>query len=139
MFLLDTNVLSVMMNEPLPAPISLWLAGTPGRFLYTAAVCQAELLAGIAVLPVGRRRDNLAGAARRMFANTLPGKVWPFDTDAAEAYADIFAARRRVGLHIEPPDLMIAAIALSRDAAVVTRNVGDFDGCGAAVINPWAE
>ena len=34
---------------------------------------------------------------------------------------------------------MIAAIALSRDASVVTRNVGDFDGCGVAVIDPWDE
>jgi predicted nucleic acid-binding protein len=32
---------------------------------------------------------------------------------------------------------MIAAIALSRGAIVVTRNVGDFDGCGVTVINPW--
>lgn len=31
---------------------------------------------------------------------------------------------------------MIAAIALSRDANVVTRNV---DGCGVAVIDPWDE
>ena len=32
---------------------------------------------------------------------------------------------------------MIAAIAASHDASVVTRNVGDFDDCGVAVINPW--
>jgi predicted nucleic acid-binding protein len=34
---------------------------------------------------------------------------------------------------------MIAAIALSRGASVVTRNVRDFEGCGVAVINPWDE
>src|ERR1700740_863522 len=128
MFLLDTNVLSVMMDEPIPPAVSHWLAGTPGRFLYTATICQAELLAGIAILPIGRRRDNLADAAERMFVDTLTGKIWSFDTNAAKAYGEIFAARRHAGLHIEPPDLMIAAIALSRDAAVVTRNVGDFDG-----------
>lgn len=139
MFLLDTNVLSAMMDEPLAAAVSQWLAGTPGRFLYTATICQAELLAGIAVLPDGRRRDNLAGAAQRMLADTLIGRIWPFDIDAAAAYADIFAARRHAGLHIEPPDLMIAAIALSRDAAVVTRNTSDFIGCGVEVINPWGE
>ena len=139
MFLLDTNVLSVMMDEPLPLPVSEWLAGTPGRFIFTSTICQAEMLAGIAALPEGRRRHDLALAAQAMFDGYLAGKIWPFDTDAAEAYAEIFAARRRSGRHIEPPDLMIAAIALSRAAAVVTRNIGDFDGCGVAVINPWEE
>jgi predicted nucleic acid-binding protein len=37
------------------------------------------------------------------------------------------------------PDLMIAAIALSRDLRVVTRNVRDFEGCGVAVIDPREE
>jgi toxin FitB len=32
---------------------------------------------------------------------------------------------------------MIAAIARSQAASVVTRNVGDFDGCDIAIVNPW--
>jgi toxin FitB len=139
MFLLDTNVLSVMMDEPLPVPVSKWLAGTQGRFLYTGAICQAELLAGIAVLPAGRRRSNLADAAQKMFSGIFTGKIWSFDSAAAGAYAEVFARRRRAGRHIEPPDLMIAALALSHDASVVTRNVDDFDGCGVEIINPWEE
>jgi predicted nucleic acid-binding protein len=139
MFLLDTNVLSTMMHEPLPPSVAAWLAGTPSRFLFTAAICQAEILAGIAVLPAGRRREGLQSAARTMFEIRFITKVWPFDTSAADAYATIFESRNRAGLHVEPPDLMIAAVALSHDAGVVTRNVADFDGCGVAVINPWDE
>lgn len=139
MFLLDTNVLSVMMDDPLPATVSLWLEGTPQRFIFTSTICQAEILAGVAVLPQGRRRRELALTAQAMFDRYFADKIWPFNTDAAEAYAEVFAARRRAGLHIEPPDLMIAAIALSRGAAVVSRNIGDFEGCGIAVINPWEE
>jgi toxin FitB len=139
MFLVDTNVLSAIAAPVLPTPVAEWMAGTPLRFLYTSAVCQAEILAGIAVLPQGRRRLNLAAATQAMFESVFFGKVWPFDTAATEAYAEIFAGRRRVGRHIEPPDLMIAAIALSRGAGVVTRNTRDFDGCGVTVINPWGE
>jgi predicted nucleic acid-binding protein len=32
----------------------------------------------------------------------------------------------------------IAAIARSRGAAVATRNIDDFAGCGIAVVSPWA-
>jgi predicted nucleic acid-binding protein len=34
-------------------------------------------------------------------------------------------------------DAQIAAIARSRGAAVATRNVEDFAGCGIAVVSPW--
>jgi predicted nucleic acid-binding protein len=35
-------------------------------------------------------------------------------------------------------DLMIASIARAHGASVVTRDTGDFAGCGLALINPWA-
>lgn len=57
---------------------------------------------------------------------------------AAIAYANIFAARRRAGRPTATVDLMVAAIARSQNASVVTRNVVDFDLCGVAVVNPWA-
>jgi predicted nucleic acid-binding protein len=139
MFLVDTNILSAIVSPNLPPPINAWMAGTPQRFIYTATICQAEMLGGIAVLPDGRRRRQLAIAARTMFDDYFASRIWPFDVDAAEAYAEIFAARRRGGRHVEPPDLMIAAIALARGASVVTRNVSDFDGCGVTVIDPWNE
>jgi len=139
MFLLDSNVLSALMATAIPGPIASWQAGTPARFVYTATICQAEILAGIAILPEGHRRRALTAAAEAIFAQNLADRIWPFDTAAAEAYAEIFASRRGAGRHIEPPDLMIAAIALSRGASVVTRNVGDFDGCGVTVINPWGD
>jgi predicted nucleic acid-binding protein len=114
-------------------------SGHPGTLYYTAAICQAEILAGIAILPEGRRRRDLADAAQAMFQENFDGKIWPFDTAAAAAYAEIFAGRRRGGRRAEPTDLMIAAIALAHGADIVTRNVEDFAGCGVTVINPWDE
>ena len=139
MFLLDTNVLSALLVACVHPSVAAWMAGTPERLLYTAAICQAELLAGIAVLPEGRRRRDLADAASAMLVENFVGKIIPFDGSAANAYPEIFAGRRRAGRHAHPTDLMIAAIAQVHEASVVTRNVRDFDGCGVAVINPWEE
>ena len=137
MFLLDTNILSAMMAPVVPREVEQWIAGTPFRFLFTATICEAEILAGIAILPEGRRRTALDTAARHVLRHNFAQKIWPFDSDAAEAYAEVVTGSRNRGRWAEAQDLMIAAIALSRDAAVVTRNVGDFDGCGVEVINPW--
>ena len=137
MFVLDTNVLSAMMGaRPVPE-VAAWIAGQPEDALFTAAICQAEILAGLAVMPEGRRRSALETAARAIFTDDFGGRVLPFDRAAAEAYADIFAARRRAGRPAAPLDLMIAAVARASGASVVTRDIGGFENCGVAVIDPW--
>ncbi|MDE0260814.1 MAG: PIN domain-containing protein [Bryobacterales bacterium] len=67
----------------------------------------------------------------------LDGRILPFDRAAARECADIAAARRSAGRPIAPTDCQIAAIARSRDMAVVTRNVRDFDETGIEVVDPW--
>jgi toxin FitB len=67
MFLLDTNVLSnVIAAQPAPS-VAAWMAAQPAGLLFTASICQAEMLAGIAILRQGRRRDSLYTAARALF------------------------------------------------------------------------
>ena len=139
MFLLDTNVLSAVMGTR-PAPqVANWMAQHKPELLFTAAVCQAEILSGIAVLPRGRRRDGLEMAALAMFREDFAGRILPFESDAAEIYAEIFAARRSIGRPASMPDLMIPSIARSRGASVVTRDTSGFEGCGLTLIDPWRD
>lgn len=138
MFLLDTNVVSAMMRRA-PAPeVAAWVSRQPTDLLFTASVCQAEVLAGIAVMPEGRRRRELEAAAQATFAEDFERRVLPFDMAAAVVYAEVLAMRRRAGRPVTTVDLMVAAIARSQGASVVTRNVADFTGCGVAIVDPWA-
>lgn len=137
MLMLDTNILSAMMSPEPVRHVADWIVGQPSDALFTAAVCQAEILSGIAMLPAGRRRADLEDAARAMFADDFQGRVLPFDSEAAAAYADVYAARRQAGRPAGTIDLMLAAIARTRAASVVTRNVADFEGIGLTIINPW--
>ena len=73
-----------------------------------------------------------------MFQDDFEGRLLPFDEAAAASYAAIFAARRRAGRPTATLDLMIAAIARSQGASVVTRNVSGFEECGVGIINPWS-
>src|SRR3546814_3596346 len=75
--------------------------------VFTTTLTQAEIFYGLALLPEGRRRDDLLAAARPMFDVDLAGRVLPFDTDAASAYPEIAAGRKRSEEHTsELPSLM---------------------------------
>ncbi len=137
MLLLDTNILSAMIAAEPVREVRDWIIDQPSEKLFTAAVCQAEILSGIAILPTGRRRAGLEEAVRAMFADDFQGRVLPFDTEAAGAYADQFAARQRAGRPVATIDLILASIASARRATIVTRNVADFEGVGLTIINPW--
>jgi predicted nucleic acid-binding protein len=135
--LLDTNVLSETMKPRPAAAIAAWMRAQPLRSLFTAAICQAEILAGIAIMPIGRHRAELEAMALAIFSQDFDGRILPFDAQAASAYAELFAVRRQIERPIETADLIVAATARAHGAAVVTRDTSGFEGCGLTLINPW--
>ena len=137
MIVLDTNILSEIMKRSPGKAVTDWMIRQEAEELRTTAICQAEILAGITVLPDGKRKRDLKRGASDVFSNVLRGKVLPFDSDAALHFANVIALRRAAGLPIEAPDAMIAAIALAHGASVATRNIPDFTECGVVLHNPW--
>jgi hypothetical protein len=137
MIILDTNVLSELMGSSPAASVLDWIATQPSAGLYTTTITQAEILHGLMLLPAGRRRRGLEAAAAELFAEEFGGRVLGFGTDAAPPYARIASDRRRAGRPISHFDAQIAAIARSTGAAIATRNVADFEGCGVRLVNPW--
>jgi toxin FitB len=136
MIVLDTNVLSEVMKPRPAAEVAGWMLRERGDRLYTTAVCEAEIHLGIALLPDGRRKQELETAALRVLA-LLSGRILVFDSSAATQFARIVADRRRVGRPIEDFDAQIAAITLSRGMMLATRNGPDFVGTGLALVDPW--
>ena len=137
--MLDTNVISELTRaRPSPAVMS-WAHGQPREAIFTTAVCEAELLSGLAVIQDGRRRATLSRAIESMLDTVLSGKILPFDRAAARIYADLAARSRAVGRPVGVADLQIAAIAVARNAdAIATRSTAHFADCGIRVIDPWA-
>jgi predicted nucleic acid-binding protein len=70
----------------------------------------------------------------------LGGRIFPFDLKSARHYAAFRAARQQAGRPVSVQDGMIVATALAhRVQAIVTRNLGDFEGCGLPLVDPWAD
>lgn len=71
--------------------------------------------------------------------DAFSGRVFPFDETAARAFGALAGAKLKSGFNTGSFDLMIAAIALTHNARLATRNTRDFEGCGIELINPWQE
>lgn len=137
MIVLDTNVISELLR-PMPAgQVEAWLAAQDGATVYFTAVGEAELRHGLAILPEGRRRDDLSRAVEVILSEDFRGRILSFDRPAARSFAAIASERRAAGRLISQLDCQIAAIARANGAAVATRNTRDFAGCGVVVVDPW--
>lgn len=137
MIVLDTNVISELLRPKPEGAVEAWLTDQPPASIFTTTITQAEILYGVRLFSDGKRKKELLAAIEPIFAEDFAGRVLPFDEDAADAYATLAVARRQAGRPISQFDAQIAAIAISRGAAVATRNVSDFAEIGVAVINPW--
>ncbi|WP_158743035.1 type II toxin-antitoxin system VapC family toxin [Acidisphaera sp. L21] len=137
MILLDTNILSELMRADPNPHVEQWLGGQPDASIFISAITEAELRYGAALLPSGKRRLALTAEIEAMLKDDFSGRILPFDSLAAQAFATIAAGRRQAGKPISQADAQIASIARSRGASLATRKVDEFAGCEVEIINPW--
>jgi predicted nucleic acid-binding protein len=138
MILLDINVVSELMRPAPSEAVLAWFAAQDAADLYLSAIGEAELRRGAAMLPAGKRRDQLMAAIDAMIIEDFASRILPFDSAAAQAFVLVFLERHAASRPISFADCQIAATARAQNAAIATRNTADFAACGIAVIDPWA-
>lgn len=83
------------------------------------------------------RTSNELTRGYNLLMETLQGfslaPVLPFDAEASR----IFEELRLQKVHVATMDLRIAAIALSRNLVLLTRNMGDFRNVPGLVLEDW--
>ena len=132
--ILDTDVVSLLRRPERMPRLAAWRDGVDDAALFTTVVTLGEIERGI---HRQRRIDpqfaetlsDWARAIKRAFAD----RILDFDAAAAQVWGRLTVERG-----YESADLLIASIALSRDAAIVTRNTADFAATGARLVNPFA-
>jgi len=138
MIVLETDVLSaLMLTRPAPAVVD-WLDRQPRVTVWTTSITVFEVRYGIALLPIGSRRNRLERDFERVLSEAIEDRIASFDPKAAEETAALMAERRRWGRTGELRDAMIAGIVTARHATLATRNTRHFADLSVAVIDPWA-
>lgn len=132
MYLFDTDTLSNLLSKRPSAKLKRRLKKVPPEQQFTSAITVAELYYGVYKSPRAQEFK------RRLEREVLPRvRVIPFDRRAAEVYGRVRAELERLGKPLSDPDLMIAAIALSRGLTVVTGNVSHFARVPKLKVEDW--
>ena len=139
MILLDTNVISELMRPEPAIQILAWFGNNSTERLVLSSITEAELLRGITILPEGRLKIFKSKLLSEFLLIDFANLILPFESKAANHYAEIFATRKTLGRPISTFDCMIAAIAKANGCKLATRNISDFEQCGLEIINPWAQ
>lgn len=136
-FLLDTGVVSELVRKSPSAAVLRWLDGQEEGSLYLSVLTIGEIEKGIARLPASTRRSRLQSWVRRDLVERFGGRLLPIDTRTAARWGAISGESENRGRPLPVIDCLIAATAQVHGLAVATRNVGDFERCGATCVNPW--
>ena len=137
MIILDTNVVSELMEVEPAAEVEAWLDRTDESALWLTTILVFEIKGGLDRMDDGRRKRRLLAALDALLQIDFRERVLPFDLDAAMEAARLDAERERRGRPIDIRDTLIAGIAISRGAAIATRNIRHFADLPIDVINPW--
>ena len=137
MIILDTNVLSdIMQTEPTPQVVE-WLDSVPAESIWITSITLFEARFGLALLPEGKKRELLQALFEELLEKDLERRVLFFDTLAANHAAKLAAKRQNNGCPVDMRDTFIAGIALAKKATIATRNVRHFNDLDVEIINPW--
>ena len=138
MILLDTNILSEPMRPSPNERVISWLDQQIVTDLFICAITKAEIELGITLLPESKKKQSLFAAAQDVF-NTFSDHCLAFGATEASIYAELIATTRKKGITMSVEDAMIAAVAVSNDFTLATRNIKDFEGITTLpLINPFA-
>lgn len=137
MILLDTNVISEPLRHEPESRVVEWIDAQPLETIYLSVITVAELRAGVAQLPAGKRRKILHDNLEKQVLPLFVGRILPFDMACTSAYVELMAKARAAGLAIATADGLIAAIAAANRFTVATRDASPFLAAGLSVINPW--
>lgn len=139
-YLFDTSVISALApgKPAIPEQQDSWLREQADR-LFIPTVAIAEIEAGI------RKLRRSGGTARAEHLGIwLDGlivgygdRILAFDTTAARMAGSLADAAVAVGRHPGFPDVAIAAIALTRDLTLLTRNLRHFEPLGVLTMDPF--
>jgi tRNA(fMet)-specific endonuclease VapC len=126
-YLLDTSVLVELLRSSPPPPLVRRLSQVPTRERWTSVVTVSQLL-------IAARAEDDPRLMQNVVSLVAAIRVAPYDLAAAQVFARF---KSKLESDAETDDVMIAAIASSRNHTLVTRRVELFSSFVKLRIEDW--
>ncbi|CAN7235039.1 type II toxin-antitoxin system VapC family toxin [Pararhizobium sp. LjRoot238] len=137
MIVLDTNIISELVKSSPDRNVVVWFRREAQSYLYLNSVVVMEQSFGAERYYLRTGSDRYIRSLENLLATQFRGRVLEFVEGTPVLSGRIRAKRESVGRPISVQDAMIAAICLSHDATLATRNIKDFEGLDLKLVNPF--
>lgn len=135
--LLDTCAIAELRKPKPDAAVVAAVRAVPDEKLFLSVLSVGEIAKGVALLPAGRKRSELA-AWLDALEHEFSERILPLDVEIARIWGEMTARAQKKGLVVAAADGLIASTALRHKLRVMTRNEKDFQPTGVRVVNPWS-
>jgi toxin FitB len=137
-YLLDTCVVSEFFRNQAHDSVIAFINSIPNENLFLSTLTIGELHAGVPKV------KDLVKSAKLIhwiegLKHDFTDRIISFDLETSEYWGNMKGELSKRGINLPIIDSMIAAIALSKNAILVTRNTKDFEATGVKLLNPWLE
>ena len=137
MIVLDTNVISELIRKTPDPKVKAWISKQNMKDVFISVPTLMELWSGSTRLPIGQRRYELEAKIEYITTQIYVGRILILDEISAKLSGQLIAQQFLKGRKPSAADCQIAAIAVTNNFAVATRDVKDFEHEGLKAINPW--
>ena len=137
MIIVDTNVLSALIQQKPEPTVVEWLDAQPAETVWISSMTLFEMRYGLKIVTDGQRKALLQDRFEKLVQIDLANRIVVFDVCAADRSAQIAALRKSRGRPVDIRDTFIAGIAIAHGAILATRNIKHFDDLPTPVVNPW--
>ena len=136
-YLLDTMIVSEVARPTPNAGVLTWLENQVSMDLAISVLTLGEIARGVARMADGKRKRTLQEWLTAALPAQFEGRVVAVDASVAIAWGELTARGDAIGRPLPVTDGLLLATARVHGLTLVTRNVGDVDGRGVDVLNPY--
>ena len=136
-YLLDTCIIFELIQKNPSQKVIKWVSKTEESNLFISVLTIGEIHKGIEKLPASKKKEQLHKWVNHDLRERFKGRIIDFDLQTATVWGKAQAQSELLGKAMPAIDGQIAAIGISYDFTVVTRNTADMENSGVSLINPW--
>jgi len=135
--LLDTCVVSELWRKGGSEKVRKRVSVLKAEDSYLSVLTVGEITKGIHLLNESKKKRDLRSKLT-LLETEYEQNILNIDLEIIKIWGELLAVTQKKGKRIPVSDGLIAATAARHGLHIMTRNVSDFEGTGALLINPWA-